>query len=33
MFNNKQKKVICIVLAICMIVPVAIASVSMLFMR
>jgi len=30
MFNNKQKKIICLVIAACMVVPVIIGAVSML---
>ena len=33
MFNDKQKKIICLVVAICMIVPIIIASVSMLMVK
>lgn len=30
MFNDKQKKIICTVIAVCMIVPVVISAVAML---
>lgn len=33
MFNDKQKKIVCLVVAICMVVPVIIGAVSMLAVR